>query len=230
MDPNVLHNIGYGMYVVSSFRGKELNGQIANTVFQITSTPPTIAISINKQNLTHEFIVSSGFFSVSILEQETPLAFIGQFGFKSGRAEDKFKNVKYKLLESGCPVVADNSLGYLECKVVKQFDCGTHTVFLGEVINSEILKSGKKAMTYEYYHQTKRGATPQSAPTFIKEEKLITEENTMKKYRCTVCGYIYDPAIGDPDGGIAPGTPFEKIPDNWVCPVCGVDKSKFEEA
>jgi rubredoxin/flavin reductase (DIM6/NTAB) family NADH-FMN oxidoreductase RutF len=229
MDPNVLHNIGYGMYIVSSFKGQALNGQIANTVFQITSQPATLAISINKQNFTHDFIAASGFFSVSILAQETPLTFIGQFGFKSGRSEDKFKNVKYRVLKSGCPVVLDNSLGYLEAKVVKQFDCGTHTVFLGEVIDSETLMSGK-AMTYDYYHQTKRGTTPASAPTFIKEEMLIPKESIMKKYRCTVCGYIYDPTLGDPDGGIAPGTPFEKIPDNWVCPVCGVDKSKFEEA
>lgn len=52
----------------------------------------------------------------------------------------------------------------------------------------------------------------------------------MKKYVCTVCGYTYDPAVGDPDSGIAAGTPFEKIPDNWVCPVCGADKSMFKEA
>jgi flavin reductase (DIM6/NTAB) family NADH-FMN oxidoreductase RutF/rubredoxin len=228
MDPNVLHNIGYGMYIVASRKVDVFNGQIANTVFQVTSSPPTIAISINKDNLTYEFIQASKMFSVSILSQETPLAFIGEFGFKSGRNENKFKNVKYKVLESGCPVVLDNSLGYLEAKVVKQLDCGTHTLFLGEIVNSEILLAGK-AMTYDYYHQVKRGTTPQSAPTFIKEEMPKPKENAMKKYRCTVCGYIYDPAVGDPDSGIAPGTPFEKLPDNWVCPVCGVDKSKFEE-
>jgi rubredoxin len=50
----------------------------------------------------------------------------------------------------------------------------------------------------------------------------------MSKYKCTVCGYIYDPATGDPDGGVQPGTAFENIPDDWVCPVCGVDKSQFE--
>jgi rubredoxin len=49
------------------------------------------------------------------------------------------------------------------------------------------------------------------------------------KYECSVCGYIYDPAVGDPDGGIAPGTPFEKIPDNWVCPNCGASKDMFEK-
>lgn len=52
--------------------------------------------------------------------------------------------------------------------------------------------------------------------------------SSMKKYKCSVCGYVYDPAEGDPDSGIAPGTPFEKIPEDWVCPVCGVDKSAFE--
>jgi flavin reductase (DIM6/NTAB) family NADH-FMN oxidoreductase RutF/rubredoxin len=228
MDPNVLHNIGYGMYIVSSRKVDVFNGQIANTVFQVTSNPATIAISINKDNLTHEFIQASKMFSVSILSQETPLTFIGEFGFKSGRKENKFKDVKYKVLESGCPVVLDNSLGYLEAKVVKQLDCGTHTLFLGEIVNSEVLLEAK-AMTYDYYHQVKRGTTPQSAPTFIEEEMVKPKENTMKKYRCTVCGYIYDPAAGDPDSGIAAGTPFEKIPDSWVCPVCGVDKSKFEE-
>jgi rubredoxin len=52
----------------------------------------------------------------------------------------------------------------------------------------------------------------------------------MQKYRCIVCGYIYDPAEGDPDGGIPPGTPFKDLPDNWCCPVCGVPKADFVEA
>ncbi len=51
----------------------------------------------------------------------------------------------------------------------------------------------------------------------------------MDKYECTVCGYIYDPELGDPDGGIAPGTRFEEIPDDWVCPVCGAAKSEFKK-
>jgi len=50
----------------------------------------------------------------------------------------------------------------------------------------------------------------------------------MKKWRCTLCGYVYDPAAGDPDGGVAPGTAFEQIPDAWVCPMCGAAKSEFE--
>jgi len=54
-------------------------------------------------------------------------------------------------------------------------------------------------------------------------------DDSMASYKCTVCGWIYDPKTGDPDGGIKPGTPFESIPDNWVCPVCGADKSMFEK-
>jgi rubredoxin/flavin reductase (DIM6/NTAB) family NADH-FMN oxidoreductase RutF len=225
MDPNVLHNIGYGMYIASSNKGTALNGQIANTVFQITNEPVTVAISINKKNLTHEYIMASSRFSVSVLEEETPLSFIGKFGFKTGRTEDKFKDIKYKLLDSGCPVVLDHSVCYFEAEVINKFDCGTHTLFLGRLTGSAILKTGKP-MTYDYYHQVKRGTTPATAPTFIKGEGM-SKGGSMQKYRCEVCNYIYDPAVGDPDGGIAPGTPFEKIPDTWVCPVCGADKNAF---
>ncbi len=77
------------------------------------------------------------------------------------------------------------------------------------------------------YHEVKRGATPETAPTFIKGEVLKREDATMQKYRCLVCNYIYDPALGDPDNGVPAGTLFEKIPDSWVCPVCGADKSQF---
>lgn len=227
MDPNVLHNLSYGMYVVSSNNGDKLNGQIANTVFQITSDPVTIGISINKKNLTHEYIGASSRFSLSVLDEKTPLAFIGKFGFRSGRAESKFKDIKFKVLDSGCPVVLDNSLCYLEAKVIKSLDCFTHTLYIGEMISSQMLGSGRP-MTYDYYHQVKKGTTPKSAPTYIKEEAPRAKEDVvMQKYRCVVCNYIYDPAAGDPDGGVQPGTPFEKIPDSWVCPICGADKSQF---
>lgn len=170
MDPNVLHNLNYGMYIVSSDKGGAFNGQIANTVFQITSSPVTIAISINKKNLTHEFIEASRRFSVAILEEETPLSFVGKFGFKSGRKDAKFNGIKFKVLESGCPVVLDHALGYVEARVIKTLDCITHTLFLGEMNEANILKTGKP-MTYDYYHQVKHGTTPSTAPTFIRGEK-----------------------------------------------------------
>ncbi len=229
MNKKALHKISYGMYIVSSKNGDKLNGQIANSVFQITSTPITIAISINKENLTNEFLKSNGIFSVSILSKETPIEFIGKFGFKSGRDINKFDGVNYKIGESGAPVVLDYAIAYLECKVKNSIDAGTHTIFIGEVIEGDILKD-EVPMTYEYYHSVKKGGISKNAPHYIEEEKKETPRTDgTKKYRCKVCGYIYDPEVGDPDGGIAPGTPFEDIPDDWVCPVCGAAKSDFEE-
>ena len=169
MDPNVLHNLSYGMYIVSSRKDDAMNAQIANTVFQITNEPVTIAISINKNNLTHEFIQSSRVFSIAVLSEEAPLPFIGKFGFKTGRKEDKFKDVNFRKLGSGCPVVLDYSICYIEAKVIGCLECGSHTVFLGEMIGSEMLKPAKP-MTYEYYHLVKKWTTPRAAPTFIKGE------------------------------------------------------------
>ncbi|MFX1562437.1 MAG: flavin reductase family protein, partial [Promethearchaeota archaeon] len=96
LDTQVLRLITYGLYVVSSKLGDKMNGQIVNTVFQVTSEPPCIAVSINKQNLTHEYIAKSGLFSVSILDEATPMTFIGLFGFKSGRDVDKLCDIEYQ--------------------------------------------------------------------------------------------------------------------------------------
>ncbi|TRZ93655.1 MAG: High molecular weight rubredoxin [Dehalococcoidia bacterium] len=225
MNLKALHKLGYGLYVVCSVKEGKLNGQIANTVFQITSEPPVIAVSINKKNFTHEFIAESKVFTVSILSQDTPLNFIGNFGFKSGREVDKLKNINYKLGETRAPIMLDHTLAYLEARVISQVDVGTHTIFVGEIVGADIVKEGEP-MTYAYYHQVKRGTTPKTAPSYIEEKREVAPK--VAKYKCTVCGYIYDPELGDPDGGIKPGTPFEEIPDDWVCPICGAAKSDFE--
>jgi len=226
MNHKALHTISYGLYVIASRDGDRLNGQIANTVVQITSEPPTIAVSINKSNLTHQFITASRVLTASVLSQDTPLAFIGHFGFKSGRDIDKFEGISYKTGETQAPVVTDNTLAYLEARVTQELDVGTHTIFVGELAGAEVLREGEP-MTYAYYHRVKRGTTPKTAPSYVEEKKVKAVKTP--KYRCTVCGYIYDPELGDPDGGIAPGTPFEEIPDDWVCPVCGAAKSQFEK-
>ena len=224
MNLKALQKLGYGLYVVCSRKGDKLNGQIANTLFQVCSEPPVIAVAINRQNLTHEFISKSRVFTGSILSQETPLPFIGNFGFKSGRQFDKFKDVQYKLGETLVPIVLDHALAYLEAKVLSQVEVGTHTVFLGEIVGGDVLKDGDP-MTYAYYHQVKRGTTPKSAPSYVEETKKVV--SSVLQYKCNVCGYIYDPEKGDSDGGIKRGTPFEAIPDGWVCPVCGAAKDMF---
>lgn len=226
MDIDALRYLSYGMYVVSSVKEGDVNGQIANCAIQIDNNPVTIAVSINKKNLTHEYIESSSLFSISVLEKAASLRLIGKFGFQSGRAVDKFKDIRSETLASGCPAVLDNALCYLGTKVINKMDCGAYTLFLGEVTEAKALKQGEP-MTYDYYHKEKCGTTPETAPTFIKGKKPETVCADLPKYRCTVCNYVYNPAVGDPDGGIPPGTPFESLPNNWTCPICGVDKSKF---
>jgi len=227
MNLTALFKISYGVYIVAAHNGSgKINGQIANTAIQTTSEPPAVSVTINKKNLTHDYIARSGVFTVSVLAQDAPLNFIGQFGFKSGRDINKFEGVGYKTGETGAPVVTDNTVAYYECKVISRHDVGTHTIFVGQVVAAEVLKDGEP-MTYAYYHQVKRGTTPKSAPSYVEVKK--EEKPLMAKYECTVCGYIYDPALGDPDSKIAPGTAFESLPDNWTCPVCGATKADFKK-
>ncbi|OAA21971.1 rubredoxin [Kosmotoga sp. DU53] len=227
MDYEAMFKITYGMYVVTSETNGKKNGQIANVVFQVVAEPPTIAICINKQNLTHDFIQKSRVFGVSVLSQDTPLKLIGHFGFRSGRELDKFKEINHKIGVTGVPLLEDYCIANLEAKVVNAVDVGTHVLYIGEIVNAEVVDE-KEPMTYAYYHEIKGGRSPKTAPTYV-EERKENKGSGKKKYRCKVCGYIYDPKNGDPDSGVAPGTPFEELPDNWVCPVCGVGKDKFEE-
>lgn len=226
MNSKVLYKLSYGLYVIGSTNGVRSNGQIANTVFQICSEPLTIAVSINRKNLTHEFIEKSGVFSVSILPVTTPLDLIGQFGFKSGRDLDKFANLAHRTGMTGVPILLENSLGYLEAEVVQRLDVETHTLFIGKVVEAEVLGDAEP-LTYAYYQTVKRGLVPPTAPTYIKSQNSPDREGG-QKYKCSVCGYIYDSAQGDPASGQAAGTLFSALPETWVCPVCGAGKEQFE--
>ncbi|MBE3580731.1 MAG: flavin reductase [Thermoanaerobacteraceae bacterium] len=228
MDTKALHTISYGLYIVTAKKGERFNGQVANTVFQISSTPPTVAVSINKQNLTHEFITAGKIFAVSVLAKEAPLSLIGRFGFKSGREVDKLAGLNYKLTGKGLPYIPEETLAYLEAEVVQTVDAGTHSIFIGSLTDAAVLRRGEP-MTYAYYHQIKRGTTPKTAPTFVASHVEPLSGAGTPRYRCTICNYIYDPAQGDPERGIAPGTPCEDLPGNWVCPICGAGKEAFEK-
>ncbi len=228
MNLKAIQKICYGVYIISSKKDGRLNGQIANTAFQITSDPPTVAISVNKQNLTHEYILASKVFAVSILSKDAPMTLIGTFGFKSGREIDKFKDTKFRTGATGAPIVLEHTISFLECEVVGATDVGTHTIFIGKVVDCDNL-SDAEPMTYAYYHEIKGGKSPKTAPTYIKEEEPKGKPAAAGKHKCKVCGYVYDPANGDPDNGIKPGTPFEDLPDTWVCPICGAPKSEFEK-
>jgi ferric-chelate reductase [NAD(P)H] len=176
IDPQVYRLLSYGMYVVASFRQGKLNGQLATAVFQVTAEPPQLAVCLNCQNLTHELVKESRKFSVSILSTEAPLKFIGLFGFKCGRNVDKYSGLKHSVLASGTPVISDYSLGWLDLEVTQSVELGTHTMFIGRVVESGTIPPGEafdpaqaKPMTYAYYHAVKGGKTQANAPTYLKE-------------------------------------------------------------
>lgn len=227
MDSKALHKISYGLYVVTSGKENKCNGQIANTLFQITSQPETIAVSINKNNYTHSLIKATNLFAVSVLSKDAPLKFIGSFGFRCGRDADKFEGIKFKIGKTGTRIVLDYTIAYLEAEVIKEVDAGTHTLFIGKIVDAQVL-SEDDPITYAFYHEIKRGITPRSAPTYSTSERQ-EERRNMMKYRCKICGYIYDPEKGDTGSGIEPGVPFEQLPETWICPICGATKDNFEK-
>ena len=169
MNRKALHLVSYGLYVVTSTDGKALNGQIVNTVMQVASRPPTVAVAINKENLTCDYIRESRVFAASVLGTDTPMEVIGRFGFRSGRDIDKFERVRYRTGTTGAPVVLDHALAYIEVEVSQEMDVGTHILFIGEVVDANILEEGEP-MTYAYYHRVKGGKTPDKATVYIRDE------------------------------------------------------------
>lgn len=225
MNLDALFTVNCGMYVLSSRFGEEMDGCIVNALVQVTAFPPQVVVSVNKENVTLSLIEQSGYFAVSVLDQDTPLQVIGLFGFRSGRDTKKFEQVKYFLGKTGLPILAEHTVAYVEAKVTGRLDAGTHILFLGEVVETEFVNPQVLPMTYGYYRDVKGGKVPRTAATY-KEEKVRQEE--IERYRCKVCGYIYDSRFGDPDSGIPAGTRFADLPDTWVCPICGVGKDQFE--
>ncbi len=230
MNTKAFFKISYGLYIVSSGLGRKKSGYIANTAFQVTSQPPQIAVVCNKDNYTSNLINESKAFSISILKQDASSDLIGLFGYKSGKDIDKFSATSHITGSTGTPIVTVDTIVWFECRLVNQFDVGTHIIYIGEIINNDLLITDGEPLTYDYYRNVKKGKAPKNAPTYIKEVVSETSEKPTSggaKYQCLVCDHIYDPAEGDPDGGIAPGTAFVDIPDDWVCPVCGAEKSDF---
>ena len=229
MDRAALGKIISGVYIASSTKDGKYNGQIINSLFRVTAKPLTVAISINKDNLTYDYIQASRVFSVSFLAVNTPMTFIGLFGFKSGRNVDKFAQTGYKIGSTGAPIVTDHCVALMEAKVLQQLDYGTHVIFVGELIDFDNLADGP-ALSYDYYTNVMKGKPSKNAPTFTPEEEAAPVASGGAKYTCNICGYTYDHAVGDPEQGIKPGTSFDDLPTDWTCPICGADKSQFEKA
>lgn len=212
MNRNILRNLSYGVYIVTTMDGERPVGCVANSAMQITSEPPTLAVSINHNNYTHGCIEKEGKFALNIVTERTNPSVIGTFGYSSSKDTDKFAQAEYEMTE-GLPIVKD-TCGYIVCKVISKFETSTHTIFLGEIIEGEVFGEDTP-MTYAYYHKVIKGSSPKNAPTYIPEETgSVKEEKQTKKYVCEVCGYTYE---------------GEEIPEDYKCPICGVGKDKFKQ-
>ena len=232
MNIDTFFKISYGLYLVSAKFQDTKAGYVANTVFQVTSKPPKFGISCNKDNFSAEIIKKSGAFAFSVLGEQASTGLIGNFGYRSGKEIDKYNGVNYFIGETGSPVITDSCLAWFDCKITDTFDVGSHLLFIGEVLASDLIKSEIKPLTYGYYREVMKGFSPKNAPTYIDKTEIkpetISKERENELWQCQLCHFTYESEKGDPISGIEPGTKFEDLPDDWCCPICGADKSLFE--
>lgn len=250
MDYRAFHQLSYGLYTVTTRFGGVNAGFIANTVFQVTSSPPQVAVSCHKNNNTLGFILKSRIFSISVLKKDASEKLIGEFGYMSGRDMDKFAHVHTEEKVTGAPVVTDSAVAWLDCRLVNTVDTGTHMLLIAEVVDSGLL-SEDEPLTYAWYREKYKLTSPKNSPTYLDKEKLgafteprkpvteirkpetdtakpeTIEEVDNEPYICSICGHIYNPEEGDMAAGIPPGTPFSDLPEDYRCPICNAGKDYF---
>lgn len=201
MDPKATQKLSYGLFVLTSKDGNKDNGCIINTAIQVTSEPNRISIAVNKGNYTHDMVLKTGVFNVSILSEAAQFSTFKHFGFQSGRDVDKAVGITYK--RSANDVIYLDSAevnAFISGKVIQTVDLGTHTLFIADVTDGEVLSSIASA-TYAYYF-----AHIKPAP--------VAQQESKKSWICTICGYIYE---GDP------------LPEDFICPVCKHPASDFKK-
>lgn len=233
MNYEAFFKLSYGLYIVSTGGKDNKNGYVANTAFQVTAEPPQMAISCSKDNLSSKMISDTRVFSISVLKQDCDPDLIGLFGYQTGNDTDKFKSIETIFgKNTNVPIVLSDTIAWFECKVVKEIDVGSHIIFIGEILDNELISPDEEPLTYAYYRDVKKGLAPKNAPTYIDKTKLEShpEKNgdEAQKHKCIICGYKYNPQEGDEKAGIPPGTRFEDLPHDWVCPVCSANKDMFE--
>lgn len=198
-----MYALSYGLFVLTARQDGKDNGCIINTATQVTTTPNRITITVNKSNHTHDMILATGQFGLSVLSEQAGFDLFQRFGFQSGRDTDKFSGFEAHVSRDaeGMYHVTQGTSAWLSCKVVSTLDLGTHTMFLADVVDGDVLSSAPSA-TYAYY-QANIKPKPQAAPA----------EAAKKRWVCTVCGYVYE---GD------------FLPDDYICPLCKHPASDFE--
>ena len=191
MNNNAMYKLTYGLFVVTAKEGDKDNGCIVNTVSQVTTSPNRITVAINKQNYTHDMIMNTGIFNVSILTEKSKFSTYQNFGFQSGKDVDKFEKFTFKRAENGVVYIPDETNAFISANVVEKIDLGRHTLFIADVTDAEVL-SEDTSVTYEYYHKNIKPAP-----------KKDDEKKT--GWICIICGYIYE---------------GEELPADFICPLC----------
>lgn len=214
----VLSNLSYGLYALGVETKDRKNMCIINTAIQVSSEPVKITAALSKNNFSHDLVKEAGRFSISILDQETDREIFGRMGFSSGKDKDKFEGFDHRIDEAGNPYLKE-ALGVLSVKVTDTVDVGSHTLFVGEVVQAISIKEGIP-LTYAYYKQVKKGTVPKNAPTYALSAKETKQEESaaQQQYKCGVCGYIYSDT-----------TPFKELGEAYKCPVCNAPKTAFEK-
>lgn len=201
MDNKALFNLSYGVFLLSSKSGDKINACITNTCIQVANDPVRIAISVLNSNLTCDYIKDSGVFSVSVLDKTCIFDTIKHFGMQSGRDVNKFEGVKLPMDLNGVPYMAWSTNSVLSAKVTESVDLGTHTLFVAEVVDMKVM-SKELPLTYADYHKDLK-----PKPQKIDENKKIVG------WKCKICGFVYE---------------GEKLPEDFVCPLCGHSADDFE--
>lgn len=204
MDKKAMYKLSYGLFVLTAKEDSKDNGCIINTAIQAASEPNQLSICVNKLNYTHDMIKRTGAFTVSVISQNASFDLFKQFGFQTGREVDKFADFSsYTRGANGIYYITEGTNAYISVKVTKSEDLGSHTMFIGEITDMEVL-SEVPSVTYEYYLNNIK-PKPQAVD--------ITEEG-QTVWRCTICGYEY---VG------------EELPEDFVCPLCKHPASDFEK-
>lgn len=204
MDKKAMYKLSYGLFVLTAKEGDKDNGCIINTAIQAASAPNQVSICVNKANYTHDMIVRTGEFTVSTISQEASFDLFKHFGFQTGREVDKFADfADCKRGSNGLYYVTKGTNAFISVKVNQTVDLGSHTMFVGEVTDMEVLADAASA-TYEYYMNNIK-PKPEAAPA---------EPAGKTVWRCTICGYEYE---------------GEEIPEDFICPLCKHPASDFEK-
>lgn len=221
MNNKAMFKLSYGLFVLTAQDGSKDNGCITNTAIQVTTEPNQISVAVNKLNFTHDMILNTKKFNVSILGEDASFETFKHFGFQSGRNIDKFADyTDMTRSENGIYYITAGTNAFISAEVSKIVDLGTHTLFIASVTDMEVLSDARSA-TYEYYQSN------------IKPKPAKQEGTGSGKvvWRCKVCGYIYDPEKGDPAAGFPAGLDLDNLPSgfSFACPLCKHPASDFEK-